>query len=165
MPTLKELQNAVDEKNSLLQAAISEMNTAYSNMSINYDFLKNCKYKWQLPSLGSQADVNGCDAGVIASQHPSCGSKSSCESRVKNYNSSITTYSVKTSEKNNAQSAYDQSVKALKDFTASSPDIINQAKEEEQNRKTKNIITWVVIILVVIIVLAWVYKKFIAKNK
>lgn len=157
MPTLSELQSALDKAKNEYDSAVSAEALAKSTMQGKHAEFQNCKYKWSIPPAGTLLDINGCDGFVIASQHPGCGKKETCENRVKEYNQMVVAWQTAQNYTNTKLSAYNTAKAALQ----ASPDY-NAAQEEQiQSGKTTRVIWIIVGGTAAVLVLGFLFFKFV----
>lgn len=157
MPTLAQLQGDLDQAKSAYDSAVAAEAAARSAMQSKHAEFQNCKYKWSVPPAGTLLDPNGCDSGVIASQHPGCGSKKTCENRVAEYNQLVVNWQTAQNDTISKLAAFNTAKAALQ----AAPDYTAQQEEQIQAGKNKRVLLWIGGITAGVIIVGFLFFKFI----
>lgn len=148
MPYSSAQQAKLDQAKAQLDSATSARDSAYNDMSSYYDsYMVNCKYKWSMPAKGQPWETAGCDGAVNANNHPGCGSKSTCESRVNEFNAKVGVYNSAVSAYNTAKTNYDTVLQAVTIELQNDPELQGQIAQnitEAKGENVINIIKWVI---------------------
>lgn len=167
MPQLSSQQQAtVDAANAALAAAKSALDAANADLGAKKtdmtdyynSYMVNCKYKWDMPSLGQLWETDGCDGQVNASKHPGCGSKDTCKQRVTEYNgkvgsfnAAVTNVDTKQSAFNTAKDNLDAVMNAIKNDPVIAGGIAVEINKEDEKAKAERL-KWIFFGLIALLV-------------
>lgn len=171
-------QQTIDDANTKLAAAQAAYNLAISNeasyRASMVDLFNDihCKYEGVI-YLGQVANRNNCKQGNV-SQNPGCASKSTCETKIDNYNTAVGNYNSSIPVTSNkkvlldaAQSFRDNVIRNAQNdptFIAqqqqnSNAAILAQKQIDEQKSRNRNIAIAVVVIAIVIVSAVLIWKR------